>query len=147
MLYTWWFLCQLNGLQTWDVWSSDIFFGCVSGMCIGIHLTWIYRARRLVADKDLGLRKKGYCTWLSICETTSFIADAKIKVMELIDKYEPTRRGPYGGSIEGISYSGDMDIALGHCTMIFPTRTRYDTMCSYKNVSQRWESFFRSHNS
>ncbi|XP_057865094.2 anthranilate synthase alpha subunit 1, chloroplastic [Cryptomeria japonica] len=63
----------------------------------------------------------------------------KVKAMELIDEYEPTRRGPYGGGIGGISYNGDMDIALALRTMVFPTGTRYDTMYSYKDVSQRRE--------
>uniref|UniRef100_A0A6N2MMY9 Uncharacterized protein n=1 Tax=Salix viminalis TaxID=40686 RepID=A0A6N2MMY9_SALVM len=32
--------------------------------------------------------------------------------MELIDQLEVTRRGPYSGGFGGISFSGDMDIAL-----------------------------------
>ncbi|GKV26192.1 hypothetical protein SLEP1_g35536 [Rubroshorea leprosula] len=63
----------------------------------------------------------------------------KVKAMELIDKLEVTRRGPYGGGFGGISFTGDMDIALGLRTIVFPTSTRYDTMYSYKDVNRRRE--------
>ncbi|KAJ6299541.1 hypothetical protein OIU76_020498 [Salix suchowensis] len=36
----------------------------------------------------------------------------KVKAMELIDQLGVTRRGPYSGGFGGISFSGDMDIAL-----------------------------------
>lgn len=61
----------------------------------------------------------------------------KVKAMELIDEIEPTRRGPYSGGIGGISYNGDMDIALALRTMVFSTVPRYDTMYSYKDVGKR----------
>ncbi|KAL4610216.1 hypothetical protein ACB092_08G035500 [Castanea dentata] len=63
----------------------------------------------------------------------------KVKAMELIDQLEVTRRGPYSGGFGGISFSGDMDIALGLRTFVFPTNTRFDTMFSYKDVSKRRE--------
>lgn len=59
--------------------------------------------------------------------------------MELIDELEVTRRGPYGGGFGGISFTGDMDIALALRTIIFPTGTRYDTMYSYKDSDKRRE--------
>ncbi|XP_050239259.1 anthranilate synthase alpha subunit 2, chloroplastic-like [Quercus robur] len=63
----------------------------------------------------------------------------KVKAMELIDQLEVTRRGPYSGGFGGISFSGDMDIALGLRTFVFPTNTRFDTMYSYKDVNKRRE--------
>ncbi|KAG8371483.1 hypothetical protein BUALT_Bualt13G0092400 [Buddleja alternifolia] len=45
----------------------------------------------------------------------------KVKAMELIDELEMTRRGPYSGGFGGISFSGDMDIALALRTIVFPT--------------------------
>ncbi|KAK8345008.1 hypothetical protein V6Z12_A07G119200 [Gossypium hirsutum] len=63
----------------------------------------------------------------------------KVKAMELIDQLEVTRRGPYSGGFGGISFSGDMDIALALRTIVFPTATRYDTMYSYKDASKRQE--------
>ncbi|GAV56758.1 Chorismate_bind domain-containing protein/Anth_synt_I_N domain-containing protein [Cephalotus follicularis] len=63
----------------------------------------------------------------------------KVKAMELIDKLEVTRRGPYSGGFGSVSFTGDMDIALALRTMVFPTGTRFDTMISYKDVNQRRE--------
>lgn len=63
----------------------------------------------------------------------------QVKAMELIDKLEVTRRGPYSGGFGGISFTGNMDIALALRTIVFPTSTRYDTMFSYKDVNKRQE--------
>ncbi|XP_048420628.1 anthranilate synthase alpha subunit 2, chloroplastic isoform X3 [Pyrus x bretschneideri] len=63
----------------------------------------------------------------------------KVKAMELIDKLEVTRRGPYSGGFGGISFSGNMDIALALRTIVFPTSFRYDTMYSYKDANKRRE--------
>ncbi|KAK6927079.1 Anthranilate synthase component I, N-terminal [Dillenia turbinata] len=63
----------------------------------------------------------------------------QVKAMELIDKLEFTRRGPYSGGFGGISYTGDMDMALALRTIVFPTATRYDTMYSYKDAGKRRE--------
>lgn len=63
----------------------------------------------------------------------------KVKAMELIDQFEVNRRGPYSGGFGGISFTGDMDIALALRTIVFPTGTRYDTMYSYKDVNRRRE--------
>lgn len=63
----------------------------------------------------------------------------KVKAMELIDELEVTRRGPYSGGFGGISFTGDMDIALTLRTMVFSTATRFDTMYSYKDKTKRRE--------
>ncbi|XP_047341964.1 anthranilate synthase alpha subunit 1, chloroplastic-like [Impatiens glandulifera] len=63
----------------------------------------------------------------------------KVKAMELIDKLEANRRGPYAGGFGGISFTGDMDIALTLRTIVFPTGGRYDTMYSYKDRKNRQE--------
>lgn len=62
----------------------------------------------------------------------------KVRAMELIDELEPTRRGPYSGGIGGVSFTGQMDIALALRTMVFPTE-RNDTMYSYKQSNSRRE--------
>ncbi|CAA0842347.1 Anthranilate synthase alpha subunit 2-chloroplastic [Striga hermonthica] len=61
----------------------------------------------------------------------------KVKAMELIDKLEVKRRGPYSGGFGGISFTGDMDIALALRTIVFPTNMRYDTMYSYRDSGKR----------
>lgn len=63
----------------------------------------------------------------------------KVKAMELIDQMEVSRRGPYSGGLGGVSFTGDMDIALALRTMVFPTGTQYNTMYSYKDAQLRRE--------
>ncbi|GAB4859964.1 Allatostatins [Cleaved into: Allatostatin-1 [Ancistrocladus abbreviatus] len=63
----------------------------------------------------------------------------KVKAMELIDQLEVTRRGPYSGGFGGISFTGDMDIALALRTIVFPTATLYNTMYSYQDANKRRE--------
>ncbi|KAI3922715.1 hypothetical protein MKW98_006846 [Papaver atlanticum] len=61
----------------------------------------------------------------------------KVKAMELIDKLEVTRRGPYSGGFGSVSLLGDMDIALALRTIVFPKEIHYDTMYSYKKADRR----------
>ncbi|KAF3433472.1 hypothetical protein FNV43_RR24574 [Rhamnella rubrinervis] len=70
----------------------------------------------------------------------------KVKAMELIDELEVTRRGPYSGGFGGMSFTGDMDIALAIRTIVFPTGLRFDTMYSYKDANQRrqWVAYLQA---
>ncbi|GJN22808.1 hypothetical protein PR202_gb10407 [Eleusine coracana subsp. coracana] len=70
----------------------------------------------------------------------------KVRAMELIDHLEVKMRGPYSGGFGGISFRGDMDIALALRTIIFPTGSRFDTMYSYKdkNTRQEWVAHLQS---
>ncbi|KAE9467503.1 hypothetical protein C3L33_00597, partial [Rhododendron williamsianum] len=61
----------------------------------------------------------------------------QVKAMEFIDEIEVTRRGPYSGGFGGISFSGDMDIALALMTIVFPTGVRPGTIYSYKDANKR----------
>lgn len=63
----------------------------------------------------------------------------KVKAMELIDELEVNRRGPYSGGFGGVSFTGDMDIALALRTIVFQTGTPYDTLHSYKDANKRRE--------
>ncbi|KAF3324355.1 anthranilate synthase alpha subunit 1 [Carex littledalei] len=63
----------------------------------------------------------------------------KVRAMELIDKLEVTRRGPYSGGFGGVSFMGDMDIALALRTIVFPTGSHYTPMYSYRDCKQRRE--------
>jgi len=36
----------------------------------------------------------------------------KIRALQIIDELEPTRRGPYGGSVGYLSYTGDLDTCI-----------------------------------
>ncbi|KAJ1701245.1 hypothetical protein LUZ63_001024 [Rhynchospora breviuscula] len=57
--------------------------------------------------------------------------------MELIDQLDITRRGPYSGGFGGVSFLGDMDIALALRTIIFPMGSLYNTMYSYRDAEKR----------
>ena len=41
--------------------------------------------------------------------------------MQILDELETVRRGPYGGGIGVVSFSGAMDMALALRTMVIPT--------------------------
>ena len=43
----------------------------------------------------------------------------KIRAMQIIDEFEPTRRGPYGGAVGHIDFSGDMDTCIGLRTIVW----------------------------
>ncbi|MEN8233554.1 MAG: anthranilate synthase component I family protein [Actinomycetota bacterium] len=42
----------------------------------------------------------------------------KIRAMEIIDEFEPTRRGPYAGAVGYLDFAGNLDTAIGLRTMI-----------------------------
>lgn len=48
----------------------------------------------------------------------------KVKAMELIDKLEVSRRGPYSGGFGSISFEDDMDMALALRTMVLIPKER-----------------------
>jgi len=49
----------------------------------------------------------------------------KIRAMEIIEGLEPSRRGPYGGTVGYFSLTGDMDTCITIRTMIVKGRTAY----------------------
>ena len=49
----------------------------------------------------------------------------KIRAMEIIDELEPTRRGPYGGTVGYFSFSGSADTAITIRTAVIKDGTAY----------------------
>ena len=45
--------------------------------------------------------------------------------MQIIDELEPTRRGPYGGAVGYVDFSGNMDTCIALRTMVYRLGT-YD---------------------
>jgi anthranilate synthase component I len=43
----------------------------------------------------------------------------KIRAMQIIDELEPTRRGPYGGAVGYIDFSGNMDTCIALRTIVY----------------------------
>jgi anthranilate synthase component 1 len=42
----------------------------------------------------------------------------KVRAMEIIDELEPTKRGPYGGVVGYLDFSGNLDTAIAIRTML-----------------------------
>jgi anthranilate synthase component 1 len=42
----------------------------------------------------------------------------KVRAMQIIDEFEPTKRGPYGGAVGYVDYSGNMDTCIALRTMV-----------------------------
>ncbi len=49
----------------------------------------------------------------------------KVRAMEIIDELEPYRRGPYGGAVGYIDFSGNMDTCIALRTMVLTGKTVY----------------------
>jgi anthranilate synthase component 1 len=49
----------------------------------------------------------------------------KVRAMEIIDELEPHRRGPYGGAVGYIDFSGNMDTCIALRTMVLVGQTVY----------------------
>lgn len=42
----------------------------------------------------------------------------KVRAMEIIDEFEPTRRGPYGGAVGYVDFNGNMDTCIALRTLV-----------------------------
>ena len=49
----------------------------------------------------------------------------KVRAMEIIDELEPHRRGPYGGAVGYVDFSGNMDTCIALRTMVILGKTAY----------------------
>ncbi len=49
----------------------------------------------------------------------------KVRAMQIIDELEPHRRGPYGGAVGYIDFSGNMDTCIALRTMVLTGQTAY----------------------
>jgi len=49
----------------------------------------------------------------------------KIRAMEIIDEFEPTRRGPYAGAVGYVDFSGNMDTCIALRTMVISEGKAY----------------------
>jgi anthranilate synthase component 1 len=49
----------------------------------------------------------------------------KVRAMEIIDELEPHRRGPYGGAVGYIDFSGNMDTCIALRTLVLKGQTAY----------------------
>jgi anthranilate synthase component 1 len=49
----------------------------------------------------------------------------KVRAMQIIDELEPHRRGPYGGAVGYVDFSGNMDTCIALRTMVLKGQTAY----------------------
>ena len=49
----------------------------------------------------------------------------KVRAMEIIDEFEPHRRGPYAGAVGYIDFSGNMDTCIALRTIVIKDKTAY----------------------
>ena len=49
----------------------------------------------------------------------------KVRAMQIIDELEPHRRGPYGGAVGYVDFSGNMDTCIALRTMVLMGQTVY----------------------
>lgn len=62
----------------------------------------------------------------------------KVRAMQIIDELEVAKRGPYGGGVGHVSFTGSMDMALALRTMVIPISNR-DSLYSYSAEGSRRE--------
>ena len=49
----------------------------------------------------------------------------KVRAMEIIDEVEPTRRGPYGGAVGYLDFTGNMDTCIALRTLVMKGKMAY----------------------
>ena len=49
----------------------------------------------------------------------------KVRAMQIIDELEPHRRGPYGGAVGYVDFTGNMDTCIALRTMVVQGQTAY----------------------
>jgi len=70
----------------------------------------------VVGDLDHG--KDGLDALLACFPAGTLSGAPKIRAMEIIDELEPEARGPYGGAVGYLSYSGDVDTCITIRTLV-----------------------------
>ncbi|MEN8262676.1 MAG: anthranilate synthase component I [Nitrospirota bacterium] len=79
----------------------------------------------------------------------------KIRAMEIIEELEPTRRGPYAGSVGYFDFSGNMDMCITIRTIIFKDKKAYiqagagivadsDPALEYKETLNKAKGMFKA---
>src|SRR5256886_10397735 len=56
--------------------------------------------------------------WQASLPAGTLTGAPKIRAMEIIDDLEPTQRGPYGGAVGYVSYSGNLDSCITIRTIV-----------------------------
>ena len=81
----------------------------------------------LVSSVEAELRddRRAIDVFLSTFPAGTLSGAPKIRAMELIDELEPTRRGPYGGSVAYFGFSGSLDSCIAIRTAVLKDDVAY----------------------
>ena len=58
----------------------------------------------------------------------------KVRAMQIIDEFEPTRRGPYAGAVGYIDFAGNMDTCIALRTLVIQPGDAEGTYRAYAQV-------------
>lgn len=113
-----------------DLGRNDIGRVCVHGSVLPTELMQVERYSHVMhIYSDVVGELKPDCTQFDVlraCFPAGTVSGApKIRAMEIIDELEPTRRGPYAGSIGYFSFSGNMDTCITIRTIVVKGDTAY----------------------
>jgi anthranilate synthase component 1 len=64
-------------------------------------------------------------TSASLSTGRNIIGSTEVRAMEIIDELEPCRRGPYGGAVGYVDFSGNMDTCIALRTLVLKGQTAY----------------------
>jgi anthranilate synthase component 1 len=81
-----------------------------------------------ICSTVIGRLEKGKSAFdaLRACLPAGTLSGApKVRAMEIIDELEPHRRGPYGGAVGYVDFSGNMDTCIALRTLVLKGQTAY----------------------
>ncbi|GBF95005.1 anthranilate synthase component [Raphidocelis subcapitata] len=126
-----------------DLGRNDVGKVCESGSVVVEKLMEVERYSHVmhISSTVTGKLQRGLDCWdaLRAALPAGTVSGApKVRAMQIIDELEVNRRGPYGGGVGHVSFTGAMDMALGLRTMVIPSAA-VDTMYSYNGADSRRE--------
>ena len=113
-----------------DLGRNDLGRVCKSGSVAVGNFCYVERyshVMHLVSDVTGALRddRTPVDLFLSCFPAGTLTGAPKIRAMELIDRFEKTRRGPYGGSIAYFGFSGNLDSCITIRTIVLTNDRAY----------------------
>jgi anthranilate synthase component 1 len=114
---------QAEHLMLVDLGRNDLGRVCTSGSVFVTDFAHIERyshVMHLVTNVEGTLRddRSPVDLFLSCFPAGTLTGAPKIRAMQLIDQYETTRRGPYGGAVAYFGFSGNMDSCIAIRTIV-----------------------------
>ena len=113
-----------------DLGRNDLGRVCASGSVAVENFCSIERYSHvihLVTDVHGKLREGSspVDVFLSAFPAGTLTGAPKIRAMELIDRFEKTRRGPYGGAVAYVGFSGNLDSCITIRTIVLANGRAY----------------------